>query len=161
MKKIIRKILTEEIHQKTVNLIFDKIIKLMPIKNGHINVSNITKELTLGDGNINVNNLDEIRYVAKNYLFNYLKNVGLTTEEIAYLIDKFIYEYAFMEGNGPRPGDTIVLDYTDDPYTELKKGSKGTFKEYDGLGQLRIKWENGSSLSLIPETDKFHVIRKK
>jgi hypothetical protein len=157
MKYLIKKILKEQFDQRTADFVYDKLIKLLPIKDGHFNVEKISGH----PFNINVMNLDDITYFAKKDLIHYLKSFGLSTEEELYLLNKFIYEYAFMEGNGPLLGDTIVLDYTDDPYTHLKKGSKGRFTGYDGLGQLKISWENGSNLSLIPEIDKFHVIRKK
>lgn len=159
MKNLIRKILKEQIDQRTADLIFDKLVKLLPIKNGRMIIDKFRPDLSLIS--IDVNNLDDISYFTYKELTPYLEGMGLTYDEIMYLINKFVYEYAFMEGNGPIPGDTIVLDYTDDPYTELKKGSKGIFEKYDGLGQLRIKWENGSTLSLIPEVDKFHIVRKK
>ena len=159
MKKLIRKILKEQFDQRTADLIFDKLVKLLPIKNGRMVIDKLRPDLS--SISIDVNNLDDISYFTNKELTPYLDGMGLTLDEKIYVTKKFVYEYAFMEGNGPTPGDTIVLDYTDDPYTELRKGSKGTFKSYDGLGQLRIEWENGSTLSLIPEVDKFHVVRKK
>lgn len=157
MKNLIKKILKESINQRVVDLVFDKLIKLLPIKDGYFNVEKISGH----PFDVNVKNLDDIRYFTNQELVPYVKKFGLTPEEEIYIIEKFVYGYAFMEGNGPLPGDTIVLEYTDDPYTKLKKGSKGRFIGYDGLGQLKISWENGSSLSLIPEIDKFHIIRKK
>jgi len=159
MKKLIKKILKEQFDQRTADLIFDKLVKLLPIKNGRILIDKLRPDMS--SVSIDTNNLDDISYFTNKEVVPYLDKIGLTYEEIIYITKKFVYEYAFMEGNGPVPGDTIVLDYTDDPYTQLKKGSKGIFKEYDGLGQLRINWENGSTLSLIPEVDKFHIIRKK
>ena len=159
MKNLIRNILKEQIDQRVVDSIYNRLINLLPIKNGRILINKLVPDL--GSISIDVNNLDDIAYFTNKEFVPYLNKMGLTEEEKIYLTKKFVYEYAFMEGNGPTPGDTIVLDYTDDPYTQLKKGSKGIFKEYDGLGQLRINWENGSTLSLIPEIDKFHIIRKK
>jgi hypothetical protein len=157
MKNIIKKILKETIDRRVVDYVYNDLIKILPIENGYINIEKISGY----PFKINVNNLDDITYFTNKELTPFIKKFGLTSEEEIYIIEKFVYGYAFMEGNGPLPGDTIVLDYTDDPYTKLKKGSKGIFKSYDGLGQLKISWENGSTLSLIPEIDKFHVIRKK
>jgi hypothetical protein len=157
MKQLIKKILKEQFDQRTADFVYDKLIKLLPIKNGYFNVEKISGH----PFDINVMNLDDITYFANRDLTHYLKSFGLTIEEEIYVMQKFVYGYAFMEGNGPSPGDTIVLEYTDDPYTKLRKGSKGNFIGYDGLGQLKISWENGSNLSLIPEIDKFHIIRKK
>jgi len=51
----------------------------------------------------------------------------------------------------------IRLDYTSDPYTELTNGSLGTKlgERIDPYGDLivRVKWDNGSSMSLIDGQD--------
>lgn len=40
---------------------------------------------------------------------------------------------------------------------QMPAGLTGTVEFIDGLGQIHVKWENGSSLALIPETDKFVI----
>ena len=35
-------------------------------------------------------------------------------------------------------------------------GTKGTVRYVDGLGQIGVEWDNGSSLSLNPGKDHFH-----
>ncbi len=51
----------------------------------------------------------------------------------------------------------IRLVHTDDPYTELTNGSLGTKlgERIDPYGDLivRVKWDNGSSMSLIDGHD--------
>ncbi len=51
----------------------------------------------------------------------------------------------------------IRLVHTDDPYTELTNGSLGTLVgEYTdpwGSRTIRVKWDNGSSMSLIDGHD--------
>jgi hypothetical protein len=51
----------------------------------------------------------------------------------------------------------IRLAYTSDPYTKLKDGSLGTKlgERIDPYGDLivRVKWDNGSSMSLIDGQD--------
>jgi len=37
-------------------------------------------------------------------------------------------------------------------------GTRGTCEMVDGVGQLVVKWDNGSTLSLIPGVDKFKVL---
>lgn len=53
----------------------------------------------------------------------------------------------------------IRLGHTSDPYTELTNGSLGTkLGEYiDPWGErtIRVKWDNGSSLSLIDGHDSW------
>ncbi len=61
----------------------------------------------------------------------------------------------------PMVGTKIKLDYTDDPYTNLKSGDTGVVTKYNGTPwgwQLGVKWDNGSSLQLIPDIDKWEVL---
>jgi hypothetical protein len=58
------------------------------------------------------------------------------------------------------PGDRIVLLHMDDPYSAIRMGTKGTvFKIVTlpfGMGyQYNIKWDNGSTLDLLPDTDSW------
>jgi hypothetical protein len=56
-------------------------------------------------------------------------------------------------------GRRVELISTDDPYTSLKSGDKGTYygkstvqmDKYDTMVQHHIEWDNGSNLSLIQE----------
>lgn len=57
-----------------------------------------------------------------------------------------------------KKGCRIELVYTDDPYTKLVPGDKGTVKCVDDAGQIHISWDNGSSLAMIPEIDKIKKI---
>ena len=52
-------------------------------------------------------------------------------------------------------GTRIVLGAMDDPQAP-PPGTKGTVRYVDGLGQIGVEWDNGSSLSLIPGKDHFH-----
>jgi hypothetical protein len=52
----------------------------------------------------------------------------------------------------------VRLDYTGDPYTDLKPGAEGQVWDIDALGQLQIKWDSGSTLAMIPGVDKVSVI---
>ncbi len=61
----------------------------------------------------------------------------------------------------PMVGTKIKLEYTDDPYTNLKSGDVGVVTQYNGTPwgwQLGVKWDNGSSLQLIPDIDKWEVL---
>lgn len=60
-------------------------------------------------------------------------------------------------------GDRIALDCTNDPFTHLKRGDKGTVS-YVSQNESRIgvKWDNGSTLTMIPdEGDQISVISKE
>ena len=55
----------------------------------------------------------------------------------------------------------VKLIRMEDPYTDLKKGDEGTITGKDSLGQILVKWDNGSTLSLIPEIDEYQIIEEK
>lgn len=38
-------------------------------------------------------------------------------------------------------------------------GTFGTVLGIDDIGMILVKWDNGSTLSLIPEEDKFKIVR--
>ena len=58
------------------------------------------------------------------------------------------------------PGDRIVLLHMDDPYSAVRMGTKGTVLKivkvpFDSGYQYNIKWDNGSTLDLLPDTDSW------
>ncbi len=55
----------------------------------------------------------------------------------------------------------VRLVRMEDPYTNLKNGDEGTIEGSDGLGHILVKWDNGSTLNLIPEIDEFEIIEKR
>ena len=55
------------------------------------------------------------------------------------------------------PGTRIELDYMDDPQAP-PVGTKGIVTHVDGIGTIHVNWNNGSSLGVVPEKDKFHII---
>lgn len=55
-------------------------------------------------------------------------------------------------------GDRVELIRTDDQYTHLRSGAKGTVTMI-WPDTVDIKWDDGSNLSLIPESgDRWKVI---
>ena len=55
-------------------------------------------------------------------------------------------------------GDRVELIRTDDQYTSLRSGSQGTVTMV-WPDTVDIKWDDGSNLSLIPESgDRWKVI---
>ena len=54
-------------------------------------------------------------------------------------------------------GMRIVLISMDDPYSKLSCGDEGTVVGVDDAGQIMMKWDKGSSLSLIPGVDSFRM----
>lgn len=55
-------------------------------------------------------------------------------------------------------GKRITLIRMEDPYTDLKSGDEGTIKFTDGIGQIHVDWDNGSSLAVIPEIDEYEIL---
>jgi hypothetical protein len=56
-------------------------------------------------------------------------------------------------------GDRIELVFTDDPYTQLKPGDRGTVRSVNtdpwGDLQIGVEWDSGSTLSLIDGKDRY------
>ncbi len=58
-------------------------------------------------------------------------------------------------------GDKVELIETDDSWTNLKKGSKGTiYKIEKDQDLIWVNWDSGEKLALIFGVDKFKIIRK-
>lgn len=56
-------------------------------------------------------------------------------------------------------GKRVRLDYTSDPYTNLRAGDLGTVEHIDDLGTVRVKWDSGSNLGLVRDAgDRFSVV---
>jgi hypothetical protein len=54
-------------------------------------------------------------------------------------------------------GRRIRLISCDDPYTQLKPGTRGVITLVDGLGTVHVAWDDGSRLGLIPGVDLWEV----
>lgn len=57
-------------------------------------------------------------------------------------------------------GKRIELIRMEDPYTNLKEGDKGTIQFTDDIGQIHVKWDNGSTLAIVPEIDEYDIIEE-
>ncbi len=58
-------------------------------------------------------------------------------------------------------GDRIELIKTDDTWTKLEPGSKGTVTEIEEEQDLIwVDWDNGEKLALLNGIDKFKIIKK-
>ena len=57
-------------------------------------------------------------------------------------------------------GTRIKFTYMDDNYS-VPRGACGTVEYVDDEGQIGMKWDNGSSLSLIYGVDSFELITNK
>lgn len=55
-------------------------------------------------------------------------------------------------------GDRVRLVRTDDAYTMLRPGSCGVIDHIDGTGTRFVRWEDGSTLGLLPGVDCWTVL---
>lgn len=40
----------------------------------------------------------------------------------------------------------------------VPNGTMGTITHVDGIGQIHVKWDNGSSLAVVPEEDIYEIL---
>ena len=67
-------------------------------------------------------------------------------------------QIAVLQRQYPR-GTKVELLGMDDPQA-LPTGTMGEILGVDDVGQLLVRWETGSSLSLIPGVDSFRIAEK-
>jgi hypothetical protein len=53
-------------------------------------------------------------------------------------------------------GKRIKMIQMNDPYP-VEPNTTGTIMSVDDLGQIRVNWDNGRVLSVIPEEDEFEI----
>ncbi len=63
-----------------------------------------------------------------------------------------------MSNNCSLINSRIQLIKTDDQHTNLTPGSFGIVDRIDSTGTIFVKWEDGSSLGLIPGIDQFRIV---
>ena len=56
-------------------------------------------------------------------------------------------------------GTKICCDYMSDDPRPIPPGTIGEVVGVDDAGQVMTRWSNGSSLSVIPGVDCFHVVQ--
>ena len=57
-------------------------------------------------------------------------------------------------------GTIVELDFMSDAQAP-PSGTRGEVILVDSIGQIHVKWDNGSSLALIPKVDRFHIVKKE
>lgn len=55
-------------------------------------------------------------------------------------------------------GTRICLDHMED-LCPVESGTNGTIIGVDDIGSVMVKWDNGRTLNLLPDEDKFHTIK--
>lgn len=56
-----------------------------------------------------------------------------------------------------KKGTRVELEHMDDKFAP-PAGTRGTVFGVDDMGSIMVHWDNGSSLSLIDEVDKFWIV---
>lgn len=54
-------------------------------------------------------------------------------------------------------GKRIKMIFMNDPQP-IEPNTMGTIIGVDGLNQYQVKWDNGRSLSVIPDEDRYEII---
>jgi hypothetical protein len=60
--------------------------------------------------------------------------------------------------NVAEPGDRVRLVSTADLHSRLQPGAVGTVSIVDDRGTVHVRWDEGSTLGLIPGLDRWEVI---
>lgn len=58
------------------------------------------------------------------------------------------------------PGTRIELTYMSDPHHPVAPGTRGTVRMVDDAGTIHMAWDNGRTLGIIPNEDKFRTLTK-
>ena len=53
-------------------------------------------------------------------------------------------------------GKRIKMIKMNDPHP-IEPNTMGTIRDVDGIGQYVVSWDNGRTLSVIPEEDEFEI----
>lgn len=49
-----------------------------------------------------------------------------------------------------------IIEMIDD--YAVPSGTEGTIKFVDDMGTIHVQWDNGSSLGIVPEVDKYEIL---
>jgi len=49
-----------------------------------------------------------------------------------------------------------IIEMLDD--YAVPSGTEGTIKFVDDMGTIHVSWDNGSSLGIVPEVDKYEIL---
>lgn len=55
-------------------------------------------------------------------------------------------------------GSRVQLDFMDDPYCNMPKGTQGTVTGVDDIGTIHVVWDTGHSLGVVYCVDSCHKI---
>jgi hypothetical protein len=57
-------------------------------------------------------------------------------------------------------GDRIELVHTSDVMTNLRQGDRGTVTIIDAMDTVHVRWDNGSTLGMVPGEDSFKLVKE-
>ena len=58
------------------------------------------------------------------------------------------------------PNTRIELIHMDDQWA-VPSGTRGTVDHVDDAGQIHMKWDNGRTLAIVPQADKFRKLTQQ
>ena len=58
-------------------------------------------------------------------------------------------------------GHCIGRNNMNDPYAPIPSGTRGTVDFVDDVGQIHMKWDNGRTLAIVPQVDKFRKLTQQ
>jgi len=67
-------------------------------------------------------------------------------------------EWKHELNNAYPAGTRVELEHMDDPYSNMPAGLRGTVSFVDDAGKIHMRWDNGSSLALVPGVDSFRKL---
>ena len=56
------------------------------------------------------------------------------------------------------PGTRLELLHMDDPFAPVPEGTRGTVNSVSDYGGIDMRWDNGRTLSIMPDKDKFRKL---
>ncbi len=63
-----------------------------------------------------------------------------------------------LSGKFPQGSRIRLLEKIRDPQP-IEKGAEGTVRGIDDMGNILMRWDDGRSLSLLPDVDVFEVLK--
>lgn len=60
-----------------------------------------------------------------------------------------------------RPGAIVRLISTTDAHSRLAPGTTGTVEHIDDAGTVHVRWEDGSTLGLVPGEDEWETVHER
>lgn len=54
-------------------------------------------------------------------------------------------------------GKRVKLIFMEDPYP-IESGQEGVIVRVDDMGGLHVKWDDGRSLAILPDVDRYEIL---